>query len=57
MGENFRASGYFVSTIELKEEIVRACIRNQVTEEVRYGQLEFGNKIAALGDSWFSTCP
>jgi hypothetical protein len=26
MGENFWANGYFVSTIELKEEIVRACI-------------------------------
>jgi len=36
-GENFWARGYFVSTVGLDEEMVRAYIRNQEKEDERYG--------------------
>jgi putative transposase len=39
-GENFWARGYFVSTVGLDEEVVRAYIREQEKEEVRYEQLD-----------------
>ena len=39
-GENFWARGYFVSTVGLDEEMVRAYIRNQEKEDERYDQLK-----------------
>ena len=42
-GENFWARGYFVSTIGLDEEIVRAYVRNQDAEDNRYEQLNVFN--------------
>jgi putative transposase len=41
-GENFWARGYFVSTVGLDEEMVKAYIRNQETEDERYDQMKFG---------------
>ncbi|TBW01551.1 IS200/IS605 family transposase [Azotobacter chroococcum] len=41
-GENFWAWGYFVSTVGLDEEMVRAYIRNQEKEDEHYDQLKFG---------------
>ena len=41
-GENFWARGYFVSTVGLDEEMVRAYIRNQEREDEHYDQLKFG---------------
>lgn len=38
-GENFWARGYFVSTVGLDEQVVRAYIRDQEKEEERYEQL------------------
>lgn len=38
-GENFWARGYFVSTVGLDEDVVRAYIREQEKEEERYEQL------------------
>lgn len=38
-GENFWARGYFVSTVGLDEEVVRAYIRNQEAEDARYDQM------------------
>ena len=38
-GENFWVRGYFVSTVGLDEETVRAYIRNQEDEDERYEQL------------------
>ena len=38
-GENFWARGYFVSTVGLDEQVVRAYIREQEKEEERYEQL------------------
>ena len=38
-GENFWARGYFVSTVGLDEEVVRAYIREQEQEDGRYEQL------------------
>lgn len=38
-GENFWARGYFVSTVGLDEEMVRAYIRNQEEEDERYDQM------------------
>lgn len=38
-GENFWVRGYFVSTVGLDEEVVRAYIREQEKEEERYEQL------------------
>ena len=35
-GENFWARGYFVSTVGLDEATVRAYIRNQEAEDVRF---------------------
>ena len=35
-GENFWARGYFVSTVGLEENMVRAYIRNQEEEDERY---------------------
>jgi putative transposase len=40
-GENFWARGYFVSTVGLDENLVRAYIRNQEEEDERYDQLRF----------------
>ena len=39
-GEIFFARGYFVSTVGLDEEIVRAYIRNQEQEDERYDQMK-----------------
>ena len=39
-GENFWACGYFVSTVGLDEEMVRAYIRDQEKEDERYDQLK-----------------
>lgn len=41
-GENFRARGYFVSTVGLDEQMVRAYIRNQDAEDARYEQMKMG---------------
>ena len=41
-GEVFWARGYFVSTIGLDEEMVRAYIRNQELEDERYDQMKLG---------------
>ena len=41
-GENFWARGYFVSTVGLDEEMVRAYIRHQEAEDHRYEQLKLG---------------
>lgn len=41
-GENFWARGYFVSTVGLDEEMVRAYIRNQEKEDEHYDQLKYG---------------
>jgi len=38
-GENFWARGYFVSTVGLDEEVVRAYIRSQEKEDEHYDQL------------------
>ena len=39
-GEVFWARGYFVSTVGLDEEMVRAYIRNQEKEDERYDQMK-----------------
>ena len=41
-GEVFWARGYFVSTVGLDEEMVRAYIRHQETEDERYDQMKLG---------------
>lgn len=41
-GENFWARGYFVSTVGLDEEMIRAYIRHQEKEEEYYEQLRLG---------------
>ena len=41
-GENFWARGYFVTTIGLDEEMVRAYVRNQDNEDAHYDQLKLG---------------
>ena len=41
-GENFWARGYFVSTVGLDEEMVRAYIRHQEKEDEHYDQLKLG---------------
>ena len=41
-GEVFWARGYFVSTVGLDEEMVRAYIRNQEQEDDRYDQMKLG---------------
>ena len=41
-GEVFWARGYFVSTVGLDEETVRAYIRNQEQEDERYDQMQLG---------------
>jgi len=41
-GENFWARGYFVSTVGLDEEVVRAYIRDQEKEDEHYDQLRLG---------------
>ena len=41
-GEVFWARGYFVSTVELDEAMVRAYIRNQEAEDERYEQMKLG---------------
>ncbi len=41
-GENFWARGYFVSTVGLDEDMVRAYIRNQEKDDERYDQMKFG---------------
>ena len=42
-GENFWARGYFVSTVGLEENMVRAYIRNQEEEDERYEQMKLAN--------------
>jgi len=39
-GEHFWARGYFVSTVGLDEQMVRAYIRNQEEEDERYDQMK-----------------
>ena len=39
-GEHFWARGYFVSTVGLDENMVRAYIRNQEDEDERYDQMK-----------------
>ncbi len=41
-GESFWARGYFVSTVGLDEQIVRAYIRNQEIEDDRHDQMKLG---------------
>jgi putative transposase len=41
-GEVFWARGYFVSTVGLDEEMVRAYIRNQEIEDHKYDQMKLG---------------
>lgn len=41
-GKNFWAYGYFVSTVGLDEEMVRAYIQDQEKEDERYDQLKLG---------------
>lgn len=41
-GESFWARGYFVSTVGLDEQVVRAYIRNQESEDERYDQMKMG---------------
>ena len=41
-GENFWARGYFVSTVGLDEEMVRAYIRDQEKEDECYDQMKLG---------------
>ena len=41
-GESFWVRGYFVSTVGLDEEMVRAYIRDQEKEDERYDQLKLG---------------
>ena len=41
-GEVFWAREYFVSTVGLDEEMVRAYIRNQELEDERYDQMKLG---------------
>ena len=41
-GESFWARGYFVSTVGLDEEMVRAYIRHQEKEDEHYDQLKLG---------------
>ena len=41
-GEVFWARGYFVSTVGLDEEMVRAYIRDQGKEDDRYDQMKLG---------------
>ncbi len=41
-GENFWACGYFVSTVGLDENMVRAYIRNQEQEDERHDQMKLG---------------
>jgi len=41
-GENFWARGYFVSTVGLDEEVIRAYIRDQEKEDEHYDQLRLG---------------
>jgi putative transposase len=39
-GEHFWARGYFVSTVGLDENVVRAYIRNQEEEDERFDQMK-----------------
>jgi putative transposase len=39
-GENFWAKGFYVSTVGLDEEMIRAYIRHQESEDERYDQLK-----------------
>ena len=41
-GEVFGARGYFVSTVGLDEEMVRAYLRDQEQEDARQEQMKFG---------------
>ena len=41
-GEVFWARGYFVSTVGLDEDMVRAYIRHQDNEDARYDQMKLG---------------
>ena len=41
-GENFWVRGCFASTVGLDEHVVRACIRNQETEDERHDQMRLG---------------
>ena len=48
-GENFGARGYFLSTVGLDENTLRAYIRNQEREDARYDEMKVGVESAALG--------
>ena len=47
-GENFWARGYFVSTVGLDEEVVKAYIREQEKEEEQYEQLSLWKLVIAF---------
>jgi putative transposase len=40
VGQSFWARGYFVSTVERDEQVIRAYIRNQEAEDQRLDQLQ-----------------
>jgi putative transposase len=40
VGQSFWARGYFVSTVGRDEQVIRASIRNQETEDTRLEQLQ-----------------
>ena len=40
VGENFWARGYYVSTVEKDEEMIKAYIKNQETEDQKLDQLK-----------------
>lgn len=48
-GEVFWVRGYFVSTVGLDEQVVRASIRHQEQEDERYDQMELGMEDSRLG--------
>ena len=48
-GENFWVRRYFVSTVSLDEEMVRAYIRDQEKEYERYDQLKLDMKMPLCG--------
>jgi hypothetical protein len=50
-GEVFWARGYFISTVGLDEEMIRAYIRNQEKEDGRYDQMRLKLQPAAKGGS------
>ncbi|KVZ33852.1 hypothetical protein WL16_09140 [Burkholderia ubonensis] len=52
-GEHFWARGYFVSTVGLNEQMVRAYIRNLEAADERYDQMKLVMEWAATDGSRF----